>query len=157
MRIRRARPADAAVLSDLARRAKASWGYPAPWLDAWRAELTVSPDYLAAQTAFVADIDGRPAGLCVIEDHGARWSLEHVWVAPEVQGRGVGRTLVARALDEAASRRPGPVEVLSDPHAESFYLRLGARRVGAVPAPMPGAPDRVLPRLLLDAAPRGTA
>lgn len=37
--------------------------------------------------------------------------------------------------------------MLSDPFAEAFYLRLGARRVGSVPAPMPGAPERLLPEL----------
>lgn len=38
-------------------------------------------------------------------------------------------------------------ESSSDPFAEPFYLKLGARRIGAVPAPMPGAPGRVLPVL----------
>jgi len=33
------------------------------------------------------------------------------------------------------------------PSSEAFYLRYGAVRVGAVPAPMPGAPDRALPQL----------
>ncbi len=40
--------------------------------------------------------------------------------------------------------------VASDPGAETFYTRLGARRVGTDPAPMPGAPDRILPVLQWD-------
>jgi len=40
--------------------------------------------------------------------------------------------------------------VVTDPHAEPFYLRLGARRVGEIAAPMPGAPERKLPLLELD-------
>ena len=45
----------------------------------------------------------------------------------------------------------GVIAIVADPHAERFYLRLGARRVGEVAGPMPGAPDRKLPLLELDA------
>jgi hypothetical protein len=37
------------------------------------------------------------------------------------------------------------VEIVAEPNATGFYEKLGARRVGAIPAPMPGAPDRELP------------
>lgn len=51
------------------------------------------------------------------------------------------------ALEAAADGGAVRVTVLFDPFAEAFYQRLGARRVGAVPAPMPQAPERVLPQL----------
>jgi hypothetical protein len=35
--------------------------------------------------------------------------------------------------------------ILSDPYAEPFYLKLGARRIGEVASPMEGAPSRTLP------------
>jgi hypothetical protein len=38
------------------------------------------------------------------------------------------------------------VELLADPYAQGFYERLGAKRAGEVPAPMPGAKDRTLPK-----------
>ena len=38
--IRSARTAEADRLTDLARRAKASWGYPAAWLQMWKKDLT---------------------------------------------------------------------------------------------------------------------
>ena len=42
------------------------------------------------------------------------------------------------------------VELLSDPFATGFYERPGARHAGDVPAPMPGARDRTLPRYEFD-------
>jgi predicted N-acetyltransferase YhbS len=145
--IRAAKPADATALTVVAYRAKAHWGYPEEWLQLWGADLTITSEYLTANCAFVAEIAGAPVGVCVLESDGVAGSLEHVWIAPESQGGGVGRALVARALDAASNAGILRVFVLSDPFAEAFYLRLGACRVGSVPAPMPGAPERTLPKL----------
>jgi len=41
--IRRGAPSELVDLSALAYRAKASWGYPAAWLEQWRSDLTLSP------------------------------------------------------------------------------------------------------------------
>jgi ribosomal protein S18 acetylase RimI-like enzyme len=145
--VRAAEPADAAALSDLAVRAKSHWGYPPEWIRHWKRDLTLTRQYLAANAAFVAVHGGAIVGVASLHVHRHEASLEHVWIAPEFHGRGIGRTLVRRAL--AAARLAGAVAVRveSEPHAERFYEKLGARRVGAVPAPMPGAPDRTLPLL----------
>jgi ribosomal protein S18 acetylase RimI-like enzyme len=145
--IRPGRPDDAAAASDLAFRAKSSAGYPQEWLALWRDALTIRPDELGTRPSFVA-VRGRDiVGICVLETRGHDASLEHLWVAPGLQRHGIGRTLVERVLTLAASAGVRRVEVESDPFAKGFYLRLGARRLGERPAPMPGAPARVLPLL----------
>lgn len=149
-RIRPATAADAPLLTALARRAKASWGYPAAWLEQWEAELTIAPEYIAAHRVFVAAWDGRIVGCCALEDHGEHWMLEHVWIEPASQGRGIGRSLVEYALAVVSAVRPGAVRLAADPFALPFYHRLGARVVGERPAPMPGAPARTLAMLAFD-------
>lgn len=144
--IRRATADDADALSDLAHRAKAHWGYPVTWMREWDAQLTIIPGYLEMHDVWVSEEDGVIVGMCALEDRKDRWNLEHVWVDPACHGRGVGRALVLHALDEARRRHDGVVELLSDPFATGFYERLGARRTGEVPAPMPGAKHRTLPR-----------
>lgn len=145
-RIRRGAPDDARRLSAIARAAKAHWGYPAEWLAVWEDALTLSPEYVSRHTVFVAET-GEAVGFCALEHHRGAWSLEHLWVDPAHHGRGAGAALVRRALDEVRARGPGTVTVVSDPQAAPFYLRLGARPAGTVPAPMPGAPARELPVL----------
>ena len=144
--IRRATADDADALSDLAHRAKAHWGYPAAWMREWDAQLTIIPGYLEMHDVWVSDENGAIVGMCALEDRKDHWNMEHVWVDPAAHGRGVGRALVMHALEEARRRHAGVVELLSDPYASGFYERLGARRAGEVPAPMPGAKDRTLPR-----------
>ena len=148
-RIRRAEPSEAGELTRLARAAKASWGYPAEWLEAWREELTLTGDYLAQNEVFVADTGDGLAGVAALERVRGEAVLEHVWVAPRHQRQGIGEALVRHALARASAAGDRTVRVTSDPQALGFYERLGARLAGSTPAPMPGMPERALPVLEL--------
>lgn len=143
--VRNVDPADSKALTALAHRSKAHWGYPPEWITSWTADLILTPEYLRAHPGFVATNDGVPVGVCMLEIDGADAQVAHLWIAPEHHGRGIGRQLVERALAVARREALTRVRVVSDPFAEPFYLRLGARRIGEIPAPMPGAQDRVLP------------
>ena len=145
--IRPARTDDAPRVSGLAFAAKASWGYSSEWLERWRHDLTLTPEYLDANRAWVAEREGVIVGVCVLAVRGDDASIEHLWIAPHQQRQGVGRALIAVALEVAAECDAQRVEVESDPFAEAFYAGLGARRIGTLPAPMPGAPERILPVL----------
>ncbi|HUR80824.1 MAG TPA: GNAT family N-acetyltransferase, partial [Thermoanaerobaculia bacterium] len=139
--IRRAVSTDSERATELARLAKAHWGYPSEWLEAWDADLNISENDIERHRTFVASIDDRVVGICQLQESDQHAFLEHVWVDPSVHRKGVGRALVQHARASA----PGVLTVVADPHAEEFYLRLGARRIGEVAAPMPGAPQRTLP------------
>jgi GNAT superfamily N-acetyltransferase len=47
-------------------------------------------------------------------------------------GRGIGRSLFIHALGRAKELGFRELEIESDPNAEGFYLRLGARRVSTL-------------------------
>jgi predicted N-acetyltransferase YhbS len=145
--IRRGRADDSAALTALARRSKARWGYPVEWLDAWSEDLTLLPHCIERHETFVAEVGADIVGVAVLQRTTYGGELEHVWVHPDHEGRGIGRALVTAALEAARRAGCGSVRVLSDPFAEPFYRRLHGQRVGAVPAPMPGAPDLMLPEL----------
>jgi len=147
---RRAEPSDAATLSAIARAAKASWGYPAAALASWEAALTISPEYLARELVVCAMGEDRIAGYYALERREDRWTLEHLWVEPAFQRRGIGRRLFAHALEEVGARGPGIVTIEADPNAAPFYARMGAREVGSIPAPIDGDPGRRLPILEIE-------
>ena len=144
--IRRAEPADSERATELARAAKAHWQYPAEWLASWQADLAITAEMIDRHPTFVASLDGEVVGVCQLQEADGRAMLEHVWVDPRVHGRGVGRALVEHARNAA----PGIMMVVADPNAVGFYIRLGARRVGDVAGPMPGAPNRTLPLLEIE-------
>jgi GNAT superfamily N-acetyltransferase len=149
--IERASPSDAAALTEVAHQAKGHWDYPQPWMEAWKADLTVSQDYILNHPVFAIRLDGRPAAFYALAPFRSgpfTWELDHLWVAPRVMGRGWGRALVDHAMDQARRLGAAHLRILSDPHAEAFYRRLGAVPVRMIPAPVAGE-DRWLPELRL--------
>ena len=133
IRIEPAAPGDAVHLGDLALRSKALWGYTADFLDACRDELSVDPDRIADGTlvAFVARLGDRIAGFYSMEAlDPERFELEALFVEPAMTGRGIGRALLAHALEATGAAGAGTLVVQSDPHAEPFYLAAGGRPAG---------------------------
>ena len=149
MLIRRAVEHEAGALSAIAMAAKAYWPYTPSQLEAWRDDLTISAELIASSPTYVAELDGEIAGFYSLIHEGQTWNLEHLWVAPSHMRRGVGRALLSHALGLAARDGAESIAIDADPYAEPFYVACGARRVGAVAAPVEGHPDRQRPQLLL--------
>ena len=127
--LRRAHPEEASELTRIAFAAKRYWGYPEELIQLWRDELTLTPAYVRQHLTYVAEANGI-LGLFVLEDHGAFLELAHVWVEPSHIGKGIGTLLLRKALQLARERGVECVRTVSDPNAEGFYSKLGARRVG---------------------------
>ena len=148
MRIRAARPTEAELLTDLAIAAKVHWGYSTNQLESWRSSLTVTPEQLISQPAFLAEAD-RVVGFYTLHLHDGICELDNLWVLPEEMGHGYGRALLAHAVDTARSRRASVIHIDADPNAMEFYLSCGAILAGSVSAPIEGEPGRVRPQLTL--------
>jgi GNAT superfamily N-acetyltransferase len=101
--LRIALPHEGAALRDLARAAYAKW---VPVLG--REPRPMQADYEAAIKTFrfdVIEVDGRIAASIQTEPRDGHFWVESVAVAPELQGQGVGRRLLAHA--EALARAAG--------------------------------------------------
>ena len=147
MNIRPAQGHEAEALSALALKAKASWGYAADTIELWKQDLSISTDAITSRPTFVAAVGDEIVGFYSLLPSNHSWKLDHLWVLPQFMDRGIGRALVAHALETAARGGACSVTVDADPNAESFYLACGADRCGEVPAPIPGQPKRVRPQL----------
>ena len=147
--IRRAASTEAACLTEIAFAAKRHWGYPESWLEEWREDLTISTEFIAHHEVFVAADDDKPIGFYALATSDDKTELDHLWVLPEWMGKGIGRRLLAHALDRARVLNIATVEIVSDPNAEAFYLKAGARKIGEVPSAIEGQ-QRCLPRLAID-------
>ena len=144
--ILRARGVDAADLTRISRAAKRYWGYPEKLLRLWQRDLTVTPGFIEHHPVYRAVHRGKAIGFYAISGTGTGRELEHMWVHPKYIGAGVGRALFSHLLRRLRTMEVRRLDVASDPNAEGFYLRMGARRVGVVPSTPEG---RVLPLLRL--------
>jgi GNAT superfamily N-acetyltransferase len=100
----------------------------------WKADLTVTPAYILDHPVYCAVHGSSVVGFYALSDTGTARELEHMWVLPTRMGSGVGRALFAHLLGQLQAMRAASLRIASDPNAEGFYRRMGARRVGRVPS-----------------------
>ena len=86
--------------------AKASWGYSDAFMEACRAELTITPAKMAAWTVSVAQLDATMCGMIALNIAGIKEDaeLENFFVHPSCQGRGIGRVLMSTLLRTCQAR-----------------------------------------------------
>ncbi len=129
--IRRARPSEAGALSDLAFRSKGHWGYDIDFMVSCRDDLTLSPDDIETTAVYVLDDGEGVSGFhrLLVRDDGVA-ELDALFVEPGAIGRGVGKRLWQHAVLTSKGFACREIVLRSDPHAEGFYLAMGARRAG---------------------------
>lgn len=150
-RIRPARTDEAELLSDLARRSKAHWGYTQDQMAIFAGELTLTRAELSRVDAYVLETDAGVEGFYTLrpaDRYDATAELEHLFVEPARLRRGVGRRLWEHALEHARARGYRAVVIQSDPHAEAFYAALGAEKLRDVPTSIPGRTLPLMRRIL---------
>ena len=145
----RAKDEDADILTEIAHSAKRYWGYPERWIRMWKEALTITPVFISNNEVYCARIDGEMVGFYALAMLDNKASLEHLWVTPDRIGTGLGKVLFNHAIGTARKLGATTIEIESDPNAEGFYQRMGARRTGQVSSDLDGQP-RVLPVLVLD-------
>ena len=138
--VKRAVAADAERLTALVRDSDA---YRGEYADVLR-DYEVTADYIDRHCVFVALDSGEAEGAGEADRLLGAYGLildppelDLLFVANDAQGLGIGRHLVDHMMGQAGLSGLTAVRVVSHPPAESFYLRMGARRIGTLPARPP--------------------
>ena len=140
-----------ASLSELCLRSKAVWGYNEEFLEACRSELSLDQRDLQLTSIAVAEHCGKLVGVAQVKVMGNQADLLKLFVEPCTLRHGVGRTLLAWAIDVAREKGATRLIIDSDPGAAPFYRRMGAYDVGD--APSGSIPGRMLPKLAINLCP----
>ncbi len=148
MKIRRARPEDAEKLSQIARAAKSYWNYPEKWLILWKNDLQVTREDILKNEVFAMSEKDEIIGFYELKIDEKMAALEHLWINPENIRSGIGRKLFAHALEKAVLSNAEVLNILSDPNAEGFYKKMGAKRIGDIVSEIEGN-GRILPLMQL--------
>lgn len=146
LEIQRATPDQAEALTQIAFAAKRHWGYPERWIQIWSPILTITPEFIEQNETHVAYLGKEPAGFCAISIEKEKASVEHLWVSPNYMGKGIGAELFRHMLSRCKELGARILEIESDPNAQGFYERMGAKQVGQVVGDVDGQP-RILPLL----------
>jgi N-acetylglutamate synthase-like GNAT family acetyltransferase len=131
--IRRATQQDAPVLSELACRSKAHWGYSKVFMDKCRDELLVTAQCLKNKNRIynLAELNGELAAYyCLERSSSFIWELDALFVEPSFIGKGLGRQLMEHAKHTVIEAGGTKLLVQADPHATEFYKAMGCKALG---------------------------
>ena len=131
MQIRFGRLDDHAVLEGIQRRASLAWESDRTALLAHPESIRLAIAQLAADHVRVAEIGDAPVGfsVAIISLTGAM-ELDGLFVDPSFWHQGVGRALMADAVDLALRKKALAIDVTVNPHARGFYAKCGFTELG---------------------------
>lgn len=135
MKFLKAVPQQTKMLRHIARMSKQHWGYNADYMKVWNYDETLTPQFIADNPVYCAMIDNNIAGFYGFDLRAAPVDLRHFWVAPNNVGMGVGKLMLSHAIEYLASSKVDLFQVVVEPNAEGFYLRMGAVKVGSKSMP----------------------
>lgn len=116
------------VLTKLILRSKAHWGYSKDFMKSVEKELSVNETYLKNAIAFVAESEGKIIGFVGLSLK--RDEIEFLFIDPDYIGKGVGKILWDKIISKSQSVGIRSFKILSDPDAQPFYEKMGAKQIG---------------------------
>ena len=93
---------------------------------------------------FLAEEHGQIVGFYGFRRNEGEIFLHDLFIEPKSIGKGVGKQLWEHALQTARENQYEKFLIESDPFAEEFYIKMGAKRIGEVVSP---GSNRSLPLL----------
>lgn len=151
--IRNAKYIEASLLTEIAMKSKAYWGYDQQFMADCVDELAQSEDKLARENFVyrVAELNGQLVGFSILADiQRGDISLDALFIDPEFIGFGIGKLLFNDVVEQARSLKAVSISVQSDPNAEGFYVAMGMTLSGKMESG--SIPGRMLPTLCLQLA-----
>tara|TARA_R110002072_G_scaffold222619_2_gene379694 strand:- start:299 stop:757 length:459 start_codon:yes stop_codon:yes gene_type:complete len=139
---------DAEVLTEIAVKSKAYWGYENDQVESWREDLTVTPKMFDESNIYKYIVDNQIGGFYILERANIRTSfLNFLFVSPDYIKQGIGHQLLQHAVAYCKDGGSAILNVLSDPNAASFYAKYGFEVIDQRESSIPG---RFLPEMELE-------
>ena len=121
---------------------KSYWGYDEEFMDGFMASFTINEAYLKKHMIKLAFHQEKLVGFYNFSfDEHDNLELENFFLHPHYIGQGFGKALWLHACQTAKALSKDSFIIWSDPHADEFYLNMGAQKIGVRPSPV--MPDRL--------------
>ena len=134
MRTREAVPEEASLLTQLAFESKSYWGYDQGYLEAAREYMNITEQVIQDNHVYVIEQEEDVIGFYELTEIGTEHELVWFFIHPQRIGQGVGKILWNHLLKTVKELGISGFIIKSDIHAEAFYLKQGAVRIGYKPS-----------------------
>ena len=117
---------DAKLLTEIALKSKAFWGYSNELIESWREDLTVTPKMIETCVIYQFKVNNAAVGFYVLNTQKEELiKLEMLFVLPAFIGKGIGKKLLEHAFKKAKTSNCKTIELVADPNAIPFYISQG--------------------------------
>lgn len=132
LNIRNAKINESEILSKVAARSEAYWGYDSDYMDKFKLFYSVTEEFISKNPTFVIEKDDNIVGFFGIlaENDGA--SLEYFFIEPQYIGYGYGKLLWNYLINYCKIMGIKELVVITSPQAQEFYVKMGAVVCGEV-------------------------
>jgi N-acetylglutamate synthase-like GNAT family acetyltransferase len=134
MIIRQAKPNEDKLLSQLAIESKSYWPYDEVYLAAAREHIQITIEQIIRDHVYVCEHDEGIQGFYHFHISGGEAELVWLFVHPRSIGTGIGNILWNHVIKLIRELEIKEFIIKSDPNAEPFYIKYGARRIGWMPS-----------------------
>jgi GNAT superfamily N-acetyltransferase len=135
---RRAETSEAGAIRDLVVRSMGHWDHPADYLDQARELMSLSPEDLERDEAWVTLVDGAVAGFYRLSRADESAEIEEFHLEPPMIGRGIGRRMFEHATERARAVGARWLVWSADANVLGFYLHVGGEITGSEPSGIAG-------------------
>lgn len=145
--IRHANENEDNILTEVALRAKAYWGYDKEFLEKCRQELTITKEFINNNPIYVVEDENNILGFygLNIEDSNEIY-LEYIFLEPNVIGKGIGKMLWRHMDGVCHQLKIKEIKIVAEPLAEKFYLKMGAKSIDRIESSV--SKGRMLPLMI---------
>lgn len=141
LRIRPVLPSEDKLISELALRSKAYWGYSSEFINSCLDELTYSSEQITSSKwvfQLCEDSEMIVGFYSINFRNDKECELDALFVEPGYIGKGYGKSLMEHAKGIAKQKGMKNIIIQGDPNADKFYqtaggLRIGERESGSIP------------------------
>nr|WP_315151969.1 GNAT family N-acetyltransferase [uncultured Flavobacterium sp.] len=131
MKIEKASINDNEILTKITKKSKAYWGYSEEQIIKWNDNLTITEAYIETNSVFKLMNNDKIVGYysyLIKEEKNV--ILDNLFILPEYIGKGLGKYLMTDFINRMKNGKFKKITLDSEPNAESFYLKLGFKKIG---------------------------
>lgn len=145
LHIRPASAGESFLLSEIAFRSEAYWGYDTDYMQKFRSEYQVTEEFIRNNPTFVIEENKCILGFYgLLLNHDER-ELEYFFIEPVNIGKGLGKKLWDHVVHTCRHLQIPQFTMVTSPQASSFYIKQGAVLIGEVESLL--KKGRMIPRL----------
>lgn len=131
MKVRKACPNEAKVLSDLAYASEAYWGEDETYMRQFSEQYNVTEQTIREDHVYVLETDGEIVGFFAILKRKVP-ELELFYIKREYIGKGYGKKLWTNMISVCKALGISKIELVGSDDVVDFYIKLGAKPVEKV-------------------------